>query len=57
MGEFDFDKQTFSRKKREYLAKFNQRAESAPTLTHVKMMVLKSKELFMEKLEVNFYFH
>ncbi len=57
-GDFDFnDRQTFSRKKREYVAKFNQRAELAATLTHVKAMVLKSHQLFIEKQEVNIYYY
>jgi len=56
-GDFDFnDKETFSRKKRHYLAKFNKRADSAPTPTHVKVMVLKSHQLLLEKLEVNINF-
>ena len=57
-GDFDFnDKQTFSRKKRQYVEKLYKKAELAPTLTHVKVMVLKSHELFLEKLEVNINVH
>jgi hypothetical protein len=53
MGDFDFeDRQTFSRQKHHYLAKFNKRPESASTPAHVLMMVLKSHELFLEKMEV-----
>ncbi len=55
-GDFEFtDRQTFSRKKRQYVAKFNKRAESVSTPTHVKAMVLKSHQLLLEKLEVNIY--
>lgn len=53
-GSFENDDMiTLSRKKRSYVEKINMLAKSAQTPAHVIAMVLKSHDLFMEKIEVN----
>jgi hypothetical protein len=53
MGTFEHDDlQTLSRKKRNYVTRFNKLAESAQ-INHVIAMILKSHELFLEKFHVN----
>ena len=54
MGSFEnLDRNSFGRKKREYLSKFNTLAQTAHGADHVIRMVLTSHELFLEKIQVN----
>ena len=58
MGDFqNDDKPTLARKKREYSTKFETMAKSAPTPNHLMAMILKSHELFLERMEVNWHLH
>jgi hypothetical protein len=55
-GSFqNYDAITLSRKKRNYVDKINHIAKSAPTPAHVFALVLKSHDLFMEKIEVCYH--